>query len=175
MPAPVPVRVADVRRPTDRPDRRIVVLEALEGDRRLPIWIGTPEAASMVAALEEVELPRPGAYHFAGALLRAAGGELRAVRISRLAEHTFYATAVLADGAEVDARPSDALTLALVTGAPISVEPEVLDASDRFARERPDFAAEVSGPHDGASVLADEVRARLADMARELAELDEPA
>jgi RNA polymerase sigma factor (sigma-70 family) len=175
MSAPVPVRVADVRRPTGRLDRRIVVLETLEGDRRLPIWIGTPEAASMVAALEEVELPRPGAYHFAGALLQAAGGELLAVRISRLAGHTFYATAVLADGAEVDARPSDALTLALVTGAPISVEPAVLDASDRFARERPDYAAEVSGPHDGASVLADEVRARLADMARELAELDEPA
>jgi hypothetical protein len=50
MSAPVPMRVADVRRPADRPDRRIVVLEALEGDRQLPIWIGEPEAASMVAA-----------------------------------------------------------------------------------------------------------------------------
>lgn len=52
---------------------RIVVLEALAGDRQLPIWIGEPEAASMVAALEDVELPRPSAHHFAGALLRAAG------------------------------------------------------------------------------------------------------
>ena len=173
MSAPIPMRVADVRRPADRPDRRIVVLEALEGDRQLPIWIGEPEAASMVAALEEVELPRPSAHHFADALLRAAGGELREVRVSRLAEHTFYATVVLGDGTEVDARPSDALTLALVTGAPIAVEPGVLTTAERFARARPDYHAEVSGPHDGASVLADEVRARLAEMARAQAELDE--
>jgi RNA polymerase sigma-70 factor (ECF subfamily) len=175
MPAPIPVRVADVRRPADRPDRRIVMLEALEGDRRLPIWIGTPEAEWIVAALEEIEHPRPGAHQFAGALLRAAGGELREVRVSRLAQHTFYATAVLGDGTEVDARPSDAITLALVTGAPIAVEPAVLEASEDFARKRPDFVAEVTGPHDDASVLADEVRARLAEMAREVAALDEQA
>jgi RNA polymerase sigma-70 factor (ECF subfamily) len=175
MSAPVAVRVADVRRPADRPDRRIVVLEALENDQRsLPIWIGAAEAEWMVAALEEVELPRPNAYHFAGALLRAAGGELREVRVSRLAEHTFYATAVLGDGTEVDARPSDALTLALLSGAPIAVEPAVLQAAERYARERPEFAAEVAGPHDGASVLADEVRARLAESASELAKLSAP-
>jgi RNA polymerase sigma factor (sigma-70 family) len=173
MPA-VAMSVADVRRPTERPERHIVVLEEVGGERRLPIWIGTPEALSLVAALEEVELPRPGPYHFAQALLAAAGGALREVRVSRLADSVFYAVAVLADGSEVDARPSDALTLALVTGAPITVEPAVLDASERFARERPGLAAEVSGPADSASVLADEVRARLAELAREVAELNEP-
>jgi uncharacterized protein len=173
MPAAVPVSVADVRRPTDRPERHIVVLEEVGGERRLPIWIGTPEAQALVAALEEVELPRPGPYHFARALLQAAGGALREVRVSGLADGVFYATAVLADGTEVDARPSDALTLALVTGAPIAVEPSVLDASERFARERPQLAAEVTAPADSASVLADEVRARLAELARELAELNE--
>ena len=125
MPTAVPMSVADVRRPTDRPERHIVVLEEIGGERRLPIWIGTPEALSLVAALEEVELPRPGPYHFAQALLAAAGGALREVRVSRLADSVFYAIAVLADGSEVDARPSDALTLALVTGAPIAVEPAV--------------------------------------------------
>jgi bifunctional DNase/RNase len=174
MPIAVPMSVADVRRPTDRPERHIVVLEEVGGERRLPIWIGMPEALSLVAALEEVELPRPGPYHFAQALLAAAGGELREVRVSRLADQVFYAVAVLADGSEVDARPSDALTLALVTGAPIAVEAAVLDASERLARERPGLAAEVSAPGDSASVLADEVRARLADLARELAELSEP-
>jgi bifunctional DNase/RNase len=170
----VPMSVADVRRPTDRPERHIVVLEEVGGERRLPIWVGTPEGQSLVAALEEVELPRPGPYHFAQALLAAAGGELREVRISRLAEHVFYATAVLADGSEVDARPSDALTLALVTGAPIAVEPAVLDAAERSAQELPELAAELDAPADSASVLADEVRARLAETARELAELSAP-
>jgi len=96
------------------------------------------------------------------------------VRVSRLADSVFYATAVLADGSEVDARPSDALTLALVTGAPIAVDAVVLDAATRFAQERPQLAAEVTAPADSASVLAAEVRARLAEMARELAELNEP-
>ena len=90
--------------------------------------------------------------------------------MSRLADSVFYATAVLADGSEVDARPSDALTLALVTGAPIAVEAAVLDAATRFAQERPRLAAEVTAPADSASVLAGEVRARLADLARELDE-----
>ena len=173
MPTAVAMSVADVRRPTDRPERLIVVLEEVSGERQLPIWIGTPEAHALVAALEEVELPRPGPYHFAGALLQAAGGTLREVRVSRLADSVFYATAVLADGSEVDARPSDALTLALVTGAPIAVESAVLDASTRFARERPELAAEVTAPADSASVLAGEVRARLAELAGELAELNE--
>jgi RNA polymerase sigma factor (sigma-70 family) len=169
MPA-VPMSVADVRRPTERPDRHIVVLEEVAGERRLPIWIGTPEALSLVAALEDVELPRPGPYHFAQALLQAAGGALREVRVSRLADSVFYATAVLADGSEVDARPSDALTLALVTGAPIRVEAAVLEAATRLAQDRPELAAEVAGPADSASVLAGEVRERLAELARELAE-----
>jgi RNA polymerase sigma factor (sigma-70 family) len=170
MPTPAPMRVADVRRPSDRPERRIVVLEEIGGERTLPIWIGIPEADALVAALEEVELPRPGAHHFTQRLLQAAGGELRDVRVSRLSEHTFHATATLANGAEVDARPSDAITLALVSGAPISVEPAVFDTADRYARKRPEFAAQATGPHDDASVLADEVRARLAALARELAE-----
>ena len=173
----VEMRVTDVRWApvTDEvPERHVVLLEEIGGERRLPIWIGMPEALSLVAALEEVELPRPGPYHFAQALLAAAGGALREVRVSRLADSVFYAVAVLADGSEVDARPSDALTLALVTGAPITVEPAVLDASEHFARERPGLAAEVSGPADSASVLADEVRARLAELARDVAELNEP-
>jgi bifunctional DNase/RNase len=146
------------------------VLEEVGGERRLPIWIGTPEALSLVAALEEVELPRPGPYHFAQALLAAAGGALREVRISRLDDNVFYAVAVLADGSEVDARPSDALTLALVTGAPIAAEPAVLEESERHTRERPRLFADVSAPADSASVLAEEVRAHLAQVGRELNE-----
>jgi RNA polymerase sigma factor (sigma-70 family) len=174
MSAPVPMRVADVRRPSHRPERRIIVLEEIDGSRHLPIWVGPSEADALVAVLEEVELPRPGPYHFAQALVQAAGARVREVRISRLAEHTFYATAVLADGGEVDARPSDALNLALVAGAPIAVDVAVLAAAAGFEQKRPEFAAEVNGPHDGASVLADEVRNRLADNAREVARLDEP-
>ena len=163
MSAPVPVRVADVRRPTERPERRILVLEELEGPRRLPIWIGTPEADALVAALEEIELPRPGPYHFAQALVAAAGAQVSEVRVSRLAEDVFYAVVVLADGSEVDARPSDAITLALVAGAPIAVEPAVLEAAAQEEARRPDHAAEASADGDDVTTLAAEVRARLAE------------
>jgi bifunctional DNase/RNase len=96
------------------------------------------------------------------------------VRISAVVEHVFYATVVLADGSEVDARPSDALALALVAGAPITAEPAVLESAAHFlGARRPEFAAEVAGPHDGASVLADETRELLAQRTRKLAELDE--
>lgn len=174
MSAAVPMRIADVRRPAARPERRIVVLQEIGGDRQLAIWIGVPEADALAGQLEAVELPRPGAYHFAAALLRAAGGEVAEVRVSALVEHTFYATALLAGGGEVDARPSDAFGLALVTGAPIGVESAVLESSATFAGRRPEFAEEVRGPHDGASVLAAEVRERLAEKRRELEELNEP-
>jgi RNA polymerase sigma factor (sigma-70 family) len=163
MSAPVPVRVADVRRPTDRPERRILVLEELEGPRRLPIWIGTPEADALVAALEEIELPRPGPYHFAQSLVAAAGAQVSEVRVSRLAEDVFYAVVVLADGSEVDARPSDAITLALVAGAPIAVEPPVLEAAAREEARHPELAAEASADGDDVTALAAEVRARLAE------------
>jgi RNA polymerase sigma factor (sigma-70 family) len=174
MSAPIPMPIADVRRPAGRPEKRIVVLEEIGGRRWLAIWIGIAEADALVGQLEAVELPRPGPYHFAAALLRASGGAVAEVRVSRLVEHTFYATALLADGSEVDARPSDAFGLALVTGAPITVEPAVLESSESFAGLRPQFAAEVSGPHDGASVLAAEVRERLAEKQRELGQLNEP-
>jgi RNA polymerase sigma factor (sigma-70 family) len=174
MSALVPMRIADVRRPTGRPERRIVVLEEVDGERQLAIWIGVPEADSLVAQLEAIELPRPGPYQFVHALLQATGGRVEEVRVSRLVEHVFYATAVTADGAEVDARPSDAFGLALVGGAPITVDPSVLEAAAHFAGLRPEFAAEAAGPHDGASVLADEARARLAEREREIAALDPP-
>jgi RNA polymerase sigma factor (sigma-70 family) len=174
MSAPVPMHIADVRRPEGRREARIVVLEEIDGDRRLPIWIGIPEADALVAELEAVQLPRPGTYHFAHALLKATGGRVAEVRVSRIVEHVYYATTVMTDGAEVDARPSDAFGLALVAGVPITAEPAVLEASASFAGLRPEFAAEVAGPHDGASVLAEEARARLAERERELARLSEP-
>lgn len=76
------------------------------------------------------QLDRPLAHDLAVRLVEALGGRLREVRIDRLTDKTFYAAVVL-DGqaglAEVDARPSDALTLALVTGAPIQVDRTVVN------------------------------------------------
>ena len=132
----IEMRVVDVRR--TRPDgesaaRTAVVLEEVGGARRLPIWVGEFEGAAIALHLEGAATPRPMTYAFAASVLAAAGGRLDEVRIERLAEETFYAVAVV-DGAngrrEVDARPSDALNLALLSGAPIRVQAAVLATLD---------------------------------------------
>ena len=130
----VDMRVADVRRrraEEGQISRHFVVLEESDGPRRLPIWLGEFEATALALHLESVALPRPQTYAFAAELLRAAGGQLREVRIDRLVDDVFYATAVVngpTGEREIDARPSDALNLALLLGAPIRIDAEVLAA-----------------------------------------------
>ena len=133
----VEMRVADVRRtPADeeRPARHVVLLEEVGGERSLPIWVGQFEGTALATLLEKAETARPLTYTFTASILEAAGGRLREVRISRLADKTFYAVAVVEGRTgtrQVDARPSDALSLALVTGARIRVEPAVLAAVEQ--------------------------------------------
>lgn len=168
----VPMRITDVRRTTatnHAPVRHIVFLEEPDGERRLPIWIGATEATALAVVLEDVELPRPGPYHFAAALLTAAGGQLREVRITELTEHTFYARAILTDGTAVDARPSDALTLAALTGAPIIVDPVVFDHATRTSAMFADELAHAADAQDDARTIADEARSALTKAAAELA------
>lgn len=124
----VEMRVADVVR---RDAANIVVLEEVGGDRRLHAFIGPYEADFLAVLLEDLEMVRPLTYTFAARLLEAAGGTLEEVRISRLVEKTFYAEAVVSSGGgtrRVDARPSDAINLAVLLRRPVKVAREVLDA-----------------------------------------------
>jgi bifunctional DNase/RNase len=99
----------------------------------LPIYVGAPEAVALACTLEAVDMPRPMTYQLAASLVGAAGARVSEVRITALTQSTFYAV-VTVDGAtgraDVDARPSDALNLALVGGAPIRVDAAVLDSAD---------------------------------------------
>jgi RNA polymerase sigma factor (sigma-70 family) len=131
MPA-VPMRVADV---VAADPLHIVLLEETEGARRLPIWIPPGEAGWLAKRLRQEDHPRPDTYRFAADLLAGAGATLEEVRIVRLAETIFYAEAVLQGGAAVDARPSDAVNLALVTGAPILVDEAVLEEAAEHEAE----------------------------------------
>jgi hypothetical protein len=146
----VPMHVADLRQTVagePESERNIVFLEDADGSRRLPIWIGRPEATALAISLENVELPRPWTHQFAAALLGAAGGDVREVRIVALTDFTFYAQVVLADGTAVDARPSDALTLAVHLGAPICVAQAVLDQLDARSVDEQD-RLDLQAAHD---------------------------
>jgi bifunctional DNase/RNase len=125
--------VRDVRKAPDspNPDAHVVLLEERGGDRRLAIWIGREEAFWLAWRLEGAEGFRPGTYDMTAGVIRALGGQVREVRIDLLSDTTFYATIVLDGGpgvAEVDARPSDALCLALTAAAPIRADRAMVEA-----------------------------------------------
>jgi uncharacterized protein len=131
----VEMRIADVRCGAYDADSfvgQLVLLEEINGDRQLPIWIGGQEAMLMARLLQNLESPRPMAPQFMFNALRAVGARVVEVRIDRLAANTFYAVAVLegpSGTGEVDARPSDALNLALLADARITVRRHVLEAA----------------------------------------------
>ncbi len=139
-PAWVTVSVAEVRRDdTVDPARplHVMVLQELAGPRRVPIWIGPAEAAALALSLESQETPRPLAYQLTAALLAATAGRVVEVKITKLTATVFYAVIVVdtpSGPREVDARPSDAVNLALVTGAAILVGTELLDDPDVTGR-----------------------------------------
>jgi bifunctional DNase/RNase len=110
--------------------------------------------------LEKRQFPRPPTIAFAANLLKAVGGRVREVVITKLdAAEIFYAIAVVDHGrkqATVDARPSDAINLALSTGAPISVDPAVFEAA---AKTRPPteacFDPFAEGVHGAKEIVAE--------------------
>jgi uncharacterized protein len=110
-----------------------VVLDEASGDRHLAIEIGQPEAFSLAARLGGITWPRPMTYQFVAALVHALGGRVRQVRIDQVGEEAYVAT-VEVDGPPgvqaVDARPSDALNLAVLVQAPIFLAPEVLHEAE---------------------------------------------
>jgi RNA polymerase sigma factor (sigma-70 family) len=121
----------------DRPAEFVIMLEEVDGDRRLPIWVGQSEATWLAMTLEEVELPRPGPYAMVAGLLSGLDCRVREVRIERLVESTYYAVVAAERAgsvATIDARPSDALNVAVLTGSPVFVATDVVVDSEA-ARE----------------------------------------
>ena len=158
----VEVAVTEIRREENEDPARhkhIVILAERDGGRRLPIWVGPAEATALALELEAVETPRPFTYKLAASLVGAAGSRLTEVRITQLLDEVFYAS-VLVDGPagpqEVDARPSDAVVLALAADAPIRVESALL------ALDLPvDRARDLSSLPVVTAEIAEEVRQRI--------------
>jgi bifunctional DNase/RNase len=110
--------------------QHVVLLKETDRERYLPIWIGPWEANAIAARLQGVTSERPMTHDLFVTTLGALGVELRRVIVSSLTEETFHATLELErDGQTyaVDARPSDALALAVRTGVRIYASIEVLD------------------------------------------------
>lgn len=107
----------------------------------LPIWVGPPEGDALALQLGGESMPRPMTADLMARLVEATGARIERVVVNSLREKTFYATIAVRAGdrvEEVDARPSDALNLAVRVGASIFVDPEVMDASGIAAEEAAD-------------------------------------
>ena len=106
----------------------VVILKEKDGEQWLPIFIGATEAHTISLLLQGLKYVRPLTYDMFNNLLDAAEAKVTRVEITDLKENTFYATAYVETNngrKEVDARPSDAIALALKTDAEILVAPHV--------------------------------------------------
>ena len=108
----------------------IIILRDKDGQRVLPIWVGVFEANAIALQIENVTTPRPMTHDLLKNVIQDLHGRIEKIVVSDLKENTFYALIYLTVGGElmaVDARPSDAIALALRARAPIFVEERVID------------------------------------------------
>jgi uncharacterized protein len=108
----------------------IVILKDKDGDRKLPIWVGIFEANAIALQIENIPTPRPMTHDLLRNVIKDLDGRVERVVVSDLKENTFYAIIYLTvrgESVAVDARPSDAIALALRTRAPILVDESVIE------------------------------------------------
>ena len=110
----------------------IIVLRDMDERRALLIWIGAPEANAIMLVLEKIRLTRPSSHDLMNNLLGALKAQLHDIAITDMQDNTFFAQLNLILGERtvaVDARPSDAIALALRAGSPIFVSEQVMASS----------------------------------------------
>ncbi len=122
----------------------IVVLKDVASDAVMPIWVGIFEANAIAIEIEKASAARPMTHDLARNLIRYLNAELQRVVITELKDDTFYASLWLKQEEEeiaIDARPSDAIALALRADCPIFVSEQVMQSAK----------LNTSGPGEGAS------------------------
>jgi bifunctional DNase/RNase len=121
----------------------IILLRDRDGQRVLPIWVGASEANAIALQIENITTPRPMTHDLLRNVIHDLKAEIRKIVVSDLKDNTFYALIHLEVNGEalaVDARPSDAIALALRARAPIFVEDRVIDnaKTNDFAPDKTD-------------------------------------
>lgn len=143
----IEMRIVGVRveMPSQQP---ILILSEREGNRSLPILIGTTEASAIAMHLQGLRPARPLTHDLLGQVITALGHTVSQVRVVDFREGTFYGELVFENGTTVSARPSDAVALAVRTEIPVFVDPAVLDSAgvvvseDDEAEELPEEESE---------------------------------
>ncbi|MCT2007364.1 bifunctional nuclease family protein [Micrococcus lylae] len=125
-PDDVPLTVLGVR--VDLPaQNHALLLLTPAGDRVVPVWVGAAEATAVALVLDDVPPPRPLTHDLLLSAVRALGGTVSCARFSGTEGETVLGELVLADGTVLDARPSDAVAVALRAEAPVLAPPAVVE------------------------------------------------
>jgi uncharacterized protein len=137
----------------------ILILKDLSEEHTLPIWIGLVEAGAIATELEHIQLSRPMTHDLLKTILDEAGVQLLHVEVTDLRESTYYAALVVQQAGrvfEVDARPSDAIALALRAHCPIRVEESVLEKAREIDLRRKGTGDDADTAGDVLASLPDE-------------------
>ena len=143
----------EVRQVVIDPLNRTPVVILAGGGRVLPIWIGDAEASSIARALEGQRSSRPNTHDLIGNLLKGLRATPERITITELRESTYFAVITLKAGRRriaIDSRPSDAIAVALRTGAPIYATSQILEQAVRLkdpALQRREGATRMMGMH----------------------------
>jgi uncharacterized protein len=150
----------------------VLVLQEKEGARVLPIWIGQPEAESIVMQMHNLKRVRPLTHDLCKSLILGLGGELRRVQITRVEKNTYYAELhIHTEGGivQIDARPSDSIAIALRLAAPIFAAEGLLttlEIGEAESEDEPSFGIEETETPSGGQgtpgeMSADQLKAYL--------------
>ncbi len=107
----------------------VVILREKGGERLLPIWIGQPEAESIVIEMSKLRRERPLTHDLCKTLISALGGTLRRVQITKVENRTYFAEMQINREDQIisiDARPSDSIAIALRFGSPMFAQDSLL-------------------------------------------------
>jgi bifunctional DNase/RNase len=117
----------------------IIILRRVDGDMVLPIWVGIFEANAIAMQIEKIQSPRPMTHDLLCNVISDLKARVEKIVITDLKDNTFFATIHLvrdSERLEIDARPSDAMAIALRVDAPIFVEESVIERSSVSGEDR---------------------------------------
>lgn len=139
----IEMKIESIRISLMSTNQQVVILKELDGERRLPIFIGKTEGDAISFHLNGVTVPRPLTHDLAANILNKLDARLSHVLINDLRNQHFYASIVMHIGDDeqeivLDARPSDAIALAVRLDCPIFVDEHVLDEAGVEPLEEPE-------------------------------------
>ena len=144
----------------------VLVLQEKGGTRLLPIWIGQPEAESIVMQIHNIKRVRPLTHDLCKSLILGLGGSLRRVQITRVEKNTYYAELHINRGetvVQIDARPSDSIAIALRLAAPIFAA-EALLSTMEIEEQNGDVPSAPDASGEAGELSADQLKEYLENL-----------